>query len=162
MRGRFINSAVWAILLLCQFSICFGSENVDSNDSTKYLDVVREFADKVLKYGRDTYGPKYTPLFVDGLNVHTYEPVKWIAPNSDRWMLSNPNTSLLLRDNIAPDNDKWILSNLASQQNLFRTLDGLTRITGDPKYKQAAMDAIKVLLKYLWVKRRSFPVLCFA
>ena len=87
----------------------------------RYLAAVREFADNVLKYGRDTYGPKQTPLFVDGLNVNTHEPVKWIAPNGDR----------------------WILSNLASQQNLFRTLDGLTRITGDPKYKQAAMDAIK-------------------
>ena len=86
-----------------------------------YLDAVRTFADNVLKYGRDTYGPKHTPLFVDGLNIHTHEPVKWISK----------------------DGERWILSNLASQQNLFRTLDGLTRITGDPKYKQAAMDAIK-------------------
>ena len=99
----------------------------DPNQSTKYLDAVREFADNVLKYGRDTYGPKHTPLFVDGLNVNTHEPVKWIAPNGDR----------------------WILSNLASQQNLFRTLDGLTRITGDPKYKQAAMDAIKYAFENL-------------
>jgi hypothetical protein len=33
----------------------------------------------VLKYGRDTYGPKHTPLFVDGLNIHTHHPVKWIG-----------------------------------------------------------------------------------
>lgn len=98
-----------------------------ANESSKYLDAVREFADNVLKYGRDTYGPKHTPLFVDGLNVNTHEPVKWIAPNGDR----------------------WILSNLASQQNLFRTLDGLTTITGDPKYKQAAMDAIKYAFENL-------------
>jgi pectate lyase len=96
-------------------------------EDSRYLDAVREFADNVLKYGRDTYGPKHTPLFVDGLNIHTHEPVKWIAPNGDR----------------------WILSNLASQQNLFRTLDGLTRITGDPKYKQAAMDAIKYAFENL-------------
>jgi hypothetical protein len=61
----------------------------DPNQSTKYLDAVREFADNVLKYGRDTYGPKHTPLFVDGLNVYTHEPVKWIAPNGDRWIHSN-------------------------------------------------------------------------
>jgi len=84
-------------------------------------------ADLWANEGRDTYGPKHTPLFVDGLNVNTHEPVKWIAPNGDR----------------------WILSNLASQQNLFRTLDGLTRITGDPKYKQAAMDAIKYAFENL-------------
>ena len=35
----------------------------------------------MLKYGRDTYGPKHTPLFVDGLNVNTHEPVKWIDPD---------------------------------------------------------------------------------
>jgi hypothetical protein len=61
----------------------------DPNQSTKYLDAVREFADNVLKYGRDTYGPKHTPPFVDGLNIYTHEPVKWIAPNGDRWILSN-------------------------------------------------------------------------
>jgi pectate lyase len=97
------------------------------NDPNRYLNAVREFADNVLMYGRDTYGPKQTPLFVDGLNVNTHEPVKWIAPNGDR----------------------WILSNLASQQNLLRTLDGLTTITGDPKYKQAAMDAIKYAFENL-------------
>jgi len=118
---------VLGILLVCQFSVCLGKAIPDANESTKYLDAVRTFADNVLKYGRDTYGPKHTPLFVDGLNVNTHEPVKWIAPNGDR----------------------WILSNLASQQNLFRTLDALTTITGDPKYKQAAMDAIKYAFKNL-------------
>jgi pectate lyase len=121
MRGRFKHRAVLAILLICQLSVCLATEIPDQNDSSKYLDAVREFADNVLKYGRDTYGPKHTPLFVDGLNIHTHEPVKWIDP----------------------DGTKLILSNLASQQNLFRTLDGLSTITGDPKYKQAAMDAIE-------------------
>jgi pectate lyase len=121
MRVRFAHQAVVGIVLICQFSLGLATETPDPNDTSKYLNAVRTFADNVLKYGRDTYGPKHTPLFVDGLNVNTHEPVKWIAPNGDR----------------------WILSNLASQQNLFRTLDGLTRITGDPKYRQAAMDAIK-------------------
>ncbi len=127
MRGRFANRAVLTILLICQLSVCLGKEAPDVNESSRYLDAVRTFSDNVLKYGRDTYGPKHTPLFVDGLNIHTHEPVKWIAPNGD----------------------KWILSNLASQQNLFRTLDGLTRITGDPKYKQAAMEAIEYAFENL-------------
>ena len=70
-------------------SICLATESPDANESSKYLDAVRIFADNVLKYVRDTYGPKHTPLFVDGLNIHTHEPVKWIAPNGDRWILSN-------------------------------------------------------------------------
>jgi len=127
MRVRFAHQAVLGIVLICQLSVCLGTETADSNQTSKYLDAVREFADNVLKYGRDTYGSKHTPLFVDGLNVNTHEPVKWIAPNGER----------------------WILSNLASQQNLFRTLDGLSTITGDPKYKQAAMNAIKYAFENL-------------
>jgi pectate lyase len=121
MRKRCVHQAVLITLLLCDLPICLATENPAPNDPNRYLDAVSIFADNVLKYGRDTYGPKHTPLFVDGLNVHTREPVKWIAPNGDR----------------------WILSNLASQQSLFRTLNGLTTITSNPKYKQAAMDAIK-------------------
>jgi hypothetical protein len=44
-------------------------------DPNRYLNAVREFADNVLKYGRDAYGPKHTPLFIDGLNIHIHEPV---------------------------------------------------------------------------------------
>ena len=99
------------------------------DDASRYLDAVREFADNVLKYGRDTYGPKHTPLFVDGLNVYTHEPVKWISPVGD------PLT--------ATETEEWILSNFASQQTLLRTLDGLSGITRDPKYRQAAARAIK-------------------
>lgn len=40
------------------------------------LDAVREFADNVLKYGTDVYGPKHTPLFVDGLHAKSLEPVR--------------------------------------------------------------------------------------
>ena len=105
------------------------TETLDPNNPNRYLNAVREFADNVLRYGRDTYGPKHTPLFVDGLNIHTHEPVKWIAPRED-WAATERT-------------EDWFLCNLASQQNLFRVLDGLTKVTGDPKYKQAAMEAIE-------------------
>jgi HEAT repeat protein len=109
MTQQHAHRLMFVILLSFHLPICLATETSTPSDPNRYL-----------KYSRDTYGPKHTPLFVDGLNIHTHEPVKWIAPNGDR----------------------WILSNLASQQNLFRTLDGLTRITANPKYKQAAMDAI--------------------
>jgi pectate lyase len=123
------NHSILKVILLSFITLTFLSANSfaaeakssDPNQSSKYLDAVREFADNVLKYGRDTYGPKHTPLFVDGVNVNTHEPVKWIDPNGS----------------------KWILSNLASQQSLFRTLDGLSKMTGDQKYRQTAMNAIE-------------------
>ena len=87
---------------------------------TPYLKAVREFADNVVEQGRDVYGPKHTPLFVDGLNVRTREPVRWNRKG-----------------------EEWMLSNLASQQNLFRTLDGLTKIIKDPKYRRAAVEAVE-------------------
>jgi len=101
--------------------------SLTANESSKYLDAAREFADNVLKYGRDTYGPKHTPLFVDGLNIHTHEPVKWKTPSGAR----------------------WIVSNFASQQNLLRTLDALTMVTGDSKYRQAAVEAVTYALEHL-------------
>lgn len=92
----------------------------------EYLKAVKVFADNVLDHGRDVYGPQKTPLFVDGLNVDTLEPPVW-RRNGQRWMLSN----------------------LASQQNLFRTLDGLSAATGDPKYRQAAIEAIAYAFEHL-------------
>jgi pectate lyase len=130
MQAKSVNLTVLVVLLICQSSICLAKESSDPNDTSKYLNAVRTFADNVLKYGRDTYGPKHTPLFVDGLNIHNHEPVKWISPEGER----------------------WILSNLASQQNLFRTLDGLTKITGDPKYRQAAVEAIEYAFENLQVR----------
>ena len=87
--------------------------------TTGRIDAVRRFADLALDKGRDRYREAPTPLFVDGLNVDTLEPVRWQYKG-----------------------ESWICSNLASQQNLFRTLTGLTRLTGDARYKEAAKEAI--------------------
>ena len=116
-----------ALILLIFLSLNSFATETQSSDPNKYLDAVREFADNVLKYGRDTYGPLQTPLFVDGVNVTTHEPVKWINP----------------------DGTQWVLSNFASQQTLLRTLDGLSAITGDNKYRQAAEEEIKYVFANL-------------
>ncbi len=91
-----------------------------------YLAAVTRFADQVLARARDTYG-KPTPLFVDGINVDTREPVKW------KWA----------------DGREWVLCNLANQQGLFRTLDGLTRLTGNARYKSAALEATHYAFDHL-------------
>jgi len=64
--------SVLVLLFTCLAGLFAGNVYADPNESTKYLDAVREFADNVLKYGRDTYGPKHTPLFIDGLNAVLY------------------------------------------------------------------------------------------
>jgi len=114
---------------------CIPMENVRADEDNKYIEAVREFADNVLKYGRDTYGPKHTPLFVDGVNVNTHEPVKWISPDCNLFS--------------ATETEEWILSNFGSQQTLLRTLDGLSEVTRDPKYRDAAMQAVKYAFENL-------------
>jgi hypothetical protein len=51
------------------------SENAQAMDKAR-MDAAIKFAETVLKYGRDTYGEKHTPLFVDGLNIDTMKPPK--------------------------------------------------------------------------------------
>jgi pectate lyase len=91
-----------------------------------YLQAVREYCDKVLAIGMDVYGPKATPLLVDGVDVETLQPVRWRYQNLE-----------------------WIPANLANHQNLFRTLCGLSALTGDGRYKQAAVDAMRYGIDHL-------------
>ncbi|MBN2129725.1 MAG: ankyrin repeat domain-containing protein [Sedimentisphaerales bacterium] len=125
MDGRRLIRIV--LVVLASAPIPALTDEAAPGDPNRYLDAVREFADNVLKYGRDTYGPKHTPLFVDGLNIHTHAPVKWITP----------------------EGQEWVLSNFASQQNLLRTLDGLSEITGDAKYRNAAEEAVRYAIENL-------------
>ena len=100
--------------------------NVHAGEEGLYLRAVCDFADTVLKHGRDSSGDEHTPLFVDGLHVKTLAPVTW------QW-----------------NDQTWVLSNFASQQPLLRTLDGLTASTGQQKYRQAAEEATRYALKHL-------------
>ncbi|HSW46406.1 MAG TPA: hypothetical protein VLM89_12630 [Phycisphaerae bacterium] len=103
--------------------------------SADYLQTVRTFADNVLQHGRDVYGPRHTPLFVDGINVDTHEPPVWhLAPDYARaWNMPT----------------QWIMSNLACQQVLFRVFDALTTLTGEAGYRQAAIDAFRYHFEHL-------------
>jgi pectate lyase len=112
------------LALLSAQGLCEESKLMDSK---RYVEASRSFADTVLKHGRDLYGEKRTPLFVDGLQVDTLKPAVWKGKGGET----------------------WVLSNFASQQPLLRLLDGLTALTGEAKYLQAAEDAARYTLKHL-------------
>lgn len=97
----------------------------DNRDEAR-LDVVRAYADRVLEQGTDRWSGRQTPLLADGVHVDTGEPVVWKYKG-----------------------ETYIISNLASQQNLFRVLTGLSHLTGDPKYKNAAKDSIRYHFDHL-------------
>jgi len=112
-----------------------GPAMAEKPEPDRYLEAVKTFADNVLRHGKDVYGPERTPLFADGLSIDTHQPAVWKLPKeqAEKWRMPA----------------EWTLSNLASQQNLFRVLVALTDLTGDPKYKQAAVDATRYALDHL-------------
>jgi pectate lyase len=94
--------------------------DVVAQDKTR-LDAVMTFANNLLRDGNDKYSGKDTPLLVNGINVFTKEPVKWIFSNGD----------------------EAVLSDFACQQNLMRVLVSLSNLTGDEKYKTAATNMLQ-------------------
>jgi hypothetical protein len=112
--------SVWLILLvLAGGPVGRAAVEVSGAAAAPFVAAVRGFADQVLEHARDRYG-RPTPLFVDGLDVDTREPVTW------KWA----------------DGREWVLSNLANQQGLLRLLDGLSGLTGEPRYKGAALERV--------------------
>ncbi|MFP4250469.1 MAG: pectate lyase, partial [Armatimonadota bacterium] len=91
------------------------------------IEAVQFFADTLIEHGRDTFRDEQTPLFVDRLNMETLEAV----PGKDG------------------EGNEVMPSNLARHQNLFRALVGLTNLTGEAKYRQAAEDAIRYHFEHL-------------
>ena len=67
MKSKYRTHIIKVTLFICLIGLLI--VNSWAEEDSKYLKAVREFADNVLKYGRDTYGPKHTPLFVDDLNI---------------------------------------------------------------------------------------------
>ena len=97
----------------------------DESDRERFS-IVRSYVDRVLETGRDRWSGEDTPLFADGVHVDTRDPPVW------RY-----------------DGDEFVVSNMASQQNLFRVMKGLSRLTGDPTYENAAKAAIDYHFSHL-------------
>ncbi|MBE1444368.1 hypothetical protein [Paenibacillus sp. OAS669] len=92
----------------------------------RYVRAVQQYADFMMDKARDRYGAEATPLFADGIHSETYEPVQWLSGG-----------------------ETWIVSNLANQQNWLRTLDGLSELTGDSRYRNATESAVRYAFDHL-------------
>ena len=98
------------------------ADTVSDQDAAR-LQLVKNYADTVLKDAADRYHPEDpSPLLAGGINVYTKEQLKWIFPES----VDFPNGRVAV----------W--SDFAVQQNLMRVLAALTNLTGDPKYRNSA------------------------
>jgi len=114
-------------LFLCTFDVA-GQARPESSATTHSarLEAVKSYANNVLDKGRDVYGETPTPLFVDGLDVATMKPIE-----------------------VHHKGNVFVLSNQASQQHLLRVLVGLSNLTGNNAYRDAAIRAVEYHFKHL-------------
>ncbi len=97
------------------------SHDVVVRGPSSRLDALISHADNALKYARNVEGAKYPTLFVDAYNRDTHEPATWNRGS----------------------NDPAFVSNIYTQFGFLKVLDGLTLLTGDPKYSEAALEQIR-------------------
>ncbi len=95
---------------------------IDRTPSTRLEALVAQ-AENVMLYGRNIEGVKYPQLFTDGFNKITKEPAVWNRLTTDSQMIN---------------------SNLYAQTNMLKMLEGLSSMTGDDKYKEAAYQQIQM------------------
>ncbi|MBE0700502.1 MAG: hypothetical protein IH571_02335, partial [Acholeplasmataceae bacterium] len=112
---------IMSVLLLVLFGV-MGLPSLQANTKSVFyseedyhrLHAVIQHVENVLKYGHE-YNED-TTLIPDAINTLTGEPAKWVFPNRAAVPYSN----------------------LANQQNFFRTLVALSKVTNNDKYKNEA------------------------
>ena len=130
--GRFL----WPLLLGC-FPLEVNGESAQVLDLER-MKGLRSFAEAALQHGRDTYGKKHTPLFVDSLEVSTMKaPEKMYIHR-----LGGPGPRS--KQPFQP----VISSNLAYQGNLMRFLVGISNLTGDARYKEAYKESLRYCFRH--------------
>lgn len=118
--------------VLVAVSVCLVGASALAADSP-YLQVVQRTADALLANARDTHGDQRSGMILSVLDRSTARPLDKL-PKAPGGVRSSDRTG--------PGG-----SNANLQQDLYRTLQHLTRLTGDPRYAQAAQLALVDFLK---------------
>lgn len=111
----------------------FAAPSPVSASESKYLTVVRRTVDVILENGRDTYGDEHSEMIISVLDRKSGKPLRSLpqAPQGVRHS-----------DRVGPGG-----SNANLQQDLYRTMRHLSRLTGDPRYEQAAQAALQDFIR---------------
>lgn len=99
----------------------------------RYLAVVRDYADAMLKHGRDTYGPVPSPLIASALDLDSLK-IPSVLPTAPEGVRKGDRTVTG--------------SNPMHDENLFRLLYALSDLTGDEDYRMAADDALRYFFSH--------------
>jgi hypothetical protein len=108
---------------------------------TDRVDAVRAFADALIEFGRDRYGPDDTPLFVSQVDLDTCD-----LPDCEG-LYCAPNRG----------GAGATMCNLQFDAGLLRVLYALTDVTADRKYATAADDYLGYYLTNLPDETGYFP-----
>lgn len=114
-----------------------------------YLGMVRLAMDSLIEWGRDRYGPEHTPLFAAIVMQDTLE-----CP-------ADPFEYPTTRPRAVPGRSFWRSPGSANQyfdQAMFVAMDVMSDVTADPKYRTAALDALRFNLKTA-IDKRGMPAL---
>lgn len=108
-----------------------------------YLDAAKRFADRMIAYGRDTYGPEHTRIFLNQLDAETLTHRPW----ESKWIFN-----VWYR----PGGASWV-ANLQYDSGLVRLLYALSDIGAGPQYAEAAdghiedyLDKASVTVNGIW------------
>lgn len=97
-----------------------------------YLGYVTRFADTLLDKGRDTYGPRKTPLWAAVIDTRT---------------LTVPSKDVPSPEGVRPGDRAVGGSNLYHDVATLHTLRALSAVTGDTRYEGAVRDYVKAFLE---------------
>ena len=104
-----------------------------SAGKSRFLNVVRRTVDVILENGRDTYGDQHSEMIISVLDRKNGKPMRRLA---------QPPQGVRHSDRVGPGG-----SNANLQQDLYRTMRHLSRLTGDPRYEQAARTALQDFIR---------------
>jgi hypothetical protein len=105
--------------------------------ASPFISVVYKYADTMVDRGRDTYGPLKSGLFLSALDRASVMPMTNRPPAPP---------GVRERDRVGSASDLAGAS-LQHDQNLFRLLYLLSELSGKPKYRTAADEALRFYLE---------------
>ncbi len=144
-RSQIRLSGLWPILCLFFVSNAAADKRLltlDQRDAWKttlaaydYVAIARAYADYMIQYGRDTYGPKHTPLFVTGMDRKTGRRINPPFAHVKR----KPFMPGWERDRELRGSDRnYGNADPLDQLTLLRIMHRLSRMTGEKRYADEA------------------------
>ncbi len=119
--------------LAAVFSLLLGASPSPASDvGTKYLDAVTEFLDTLIEDGTDRYGPEDSPMFCSILGLQSHR-----LPDEAPPLLEGQRNA----DRAYPG------GNLEHDMLTLLTMDHVSEIQGEPRYREAANRYLRYFLE---------------